>query len=39
VEPDAKLLNALIMENIAAAAMSDSLATRDEVEEVMQKPL
>jgi SAM-dependent methyltransferase len=36
IDGDIKLLNALTMENIADAAVSDSLATRDEVEQLIQ---
>jgi hypothetical protein len=36
MELDAKLLNALTMKNIADAAVSASLATRGEVEQLME---
>ena len=36
MELDAKLLNALTMENIADAAVSDSLATRHEVGQLIE---
>lgn len=36
IDGDAKLLNALTMENIADAAVSDSLATQHEVEELLE---
>ena len=36
IDGDAKLLNALTMENIADAAVSDRLATRHEVEQLME---
>jgi SAM-dependent methyltransferase len=37
VEGDVKLLNALTMENIAEAALSDGLATREEVDQLVSK--
>ena len=36
IDGDVKLLNALTMENIADAAVSDALATREEVERLIE---
>jgi hypothetical protein len=36
IDGDVKFLNALTMENIADAAVNDNLATRDEVEQLIQ---